>query len=107
MTMYKKEDLGNYRPVRPCAGEGHGADYLECHHMACAAQSGDQAQPARVYERWSCLTNLVSFCDRVTHLGDEEKAADVVIDKPLTSFLTKFSWKCWQPMAWTAALFMG
>lgn len=47
MTIYKKdqkEDLGNYRPARPCAGEGHGADYLECHHMALAGQSGDQAQ---------------------------------------------------------------
>lgn len=34
--------------------------------MACAGQWGDQAQPAWIYERWSCLTNLVSFCDRVT-----------------------------------------
>ena len=26
----------------------------------------------------SCLTNLISFCDKVTHLVDEGKAVDVV-----------------------------
>ena len=26
----------------------------------------------------SCLTNLISFCDQVTHLVDEGKAVDVV-----------------------------
>lgn len=50
--------------------------------MALAEQPGDQEQG--IYEKWSCLTNLVSFCDRVTHVADEEKAADIVIDKPLT-----------------------
>jgi len=27
------------------AGEGYGADHLECHQMACTGQLGDQAQP--------------------------------------------------------------
>ena len=33
------------------AGEAHGADYLECHHMALRGQPGDQTQSARVYQR--------------------------------------------------------
>jgi len=27
------------------------SDHLDCHHMACTGQSGDQAQSAWVYER--------------------------------------------------------
>ena len=33
------------------AGEGCGADQLECHHMARTGQPGDEAQSARVYEK--------------------------------------------------------
>ncbi|GAB0179547.1 mitochondrial enolase superfamily member 1 [Grus japonensis] len=79
---YKKGCEENLREVQACqsdvsAGEGYGADHLECHHVACTGQPGDQAQSAWVHER-SCLTNLISFYDKVTHLVDERKAVDVV-----------------------------
>ncbi|KAK4822645.1 hypothetical protein QYF61_018597 [Mycteria americana] len=43
-------------------GEADGADHPECYHTACR----------------SCLTNLISFYDKLTHLVDEGKAVDVV-----------------------------
>lgn len=69
-----KEDLS----IRPCqsdpgAREGHGADPLECHHIACAGQPGDQAQPAEVCEGRSCLPDLRS-CDKMICLVGEGKA---------------------------------
>ena len=33
------------------AREGYGADHLECHHMTCTGEPGDQAQSAWLYER--------------------------------------------------------
>ena len=47
---------GGSRELQSCqsdlgAGEGYGADHLECHHVACTGQPGDQAQSAWVYER--------------------------------------------------------
>jgi len=44
----------------------------------CVGQWGDQAQPARVHESRSCLTNLISFYDGVTCLGTEGRAVDVM-----------------------------
>ena len=37
------------------AGEGHGADHLDCHHAARTGQPGDQAQSAWIYERFMSL----------------------------------------------------
>jgi len=51
----------------------------------------------------SCLTNLISFCDKVTRLEDEGKAVDVVyldLVRPLTPFHTTFSWRDCLLMAW-------
>ena len=56
----------------------------------------------------SCLTNLVSFHDQVTHLVDEGKAVDVVylvFSKALTLFLTASSWRNQLPMVWMGVLF--
>jgi len=55
--------------------------------MAYTGEPGDQAQPAWVHEIRSCLSNLISFCDKVTCLVDEGKAGDVVyldLVNPLT-----------------------
>ena len=52
----------------------------------------------------SCLTNLISFYDKVTRLVDEGKAVDVVyLDstvKPLTLSTTTSSWRSWLPVVW-------
>lgn len=55
-----------------------------------------------------CLTSLISFYGRVTHLGDEEKAVDIVYPdfvKLLTAFPTAFSQRSWELIAWTDELF--
>jgi len=44
----------------------------------------------------SCLTNLTSFYDQVTHLVDEGKAVDVIyldFSKALMLFPTASSWR--------------
>jgi len=60
-----------------CAGESYGADHLVCHHVAHTGQPGDQGQHGFMKVR-SCLTNLISFHDKVTHLVDDGKAVHVV-----------------------------
>jgi len=44
----------------------------------------------------SCLTNLISFCDQMTHLLDEEKSEAVsawTFVRPLTLFPRESSWR--------------
>ena len=48
----------------------------------------------------SCLTNLISFYDRVTCLVGESKAVDVVYLGFDKAFDTTFSWRSWLPMVW-------
>jgi len=58
----------------------------------------------------SCLTNLISFYDQVTHLVDEGKAVDVIyldLVRPMTLFPTVSSWRNWLPMVWMGLLFAG
>lgn len=80
-------ELHSFQPEASAREDYHGGDSLECHPMACAGQSWEQAQPAQVwapFPKWcsssirSCLTILISFCGKVTHLADEGKAIDVV-----------------------------
>ena len=60
------------------SGEDYGAIHPECAHWACGGQPGDQAHQHGFMKGRSCLTNLISFYDQVTHLVDEEKAVDVI-----------------------------
>jgi len=58
----------------------------------------------------SCLTNLISFYDKVMHLVDEGKAVDVVyldFSKALTPFPTAFSSRNWLLLLWTGVRFVG
>ena len=71
------------------AGEGYGADLLECRHTAHTGQPGDRAQSARVHES----PVLISFYDKVTRLVDVvylafSKAFDTVSHSLLLEKLT-------------------
>ena len=61
------------------AREGYGADQPECHHMARIGDS-QVIRPSQhgFMKGRSCLTNLISFYDKVTRLVDEGKAVDIV-----------------------------
>lgn len=58
----------------------------------------------------SCLTNVISFCDRVIHLVDEGRTVDVVyldFSKAPGSVSHSILLGKLQPMAGTGALFAG
>ena len=70
-----KEDLGNYRPVSLTSVPG---EVMEGGLMACAVQLGIRSSQHGFMKGRSCLTSLISFCDRMTSLVDEGKAVEVV-----------------------------
>ncbi|PKU40252.1 rna-directed dna polymerase from mobile element jockey-like [Limosa lapponica baueri] len=78
MPIHKKgpqDDLGNSRPVSVTLVSGKVMEHIILSYVAHEGHPGNQAQPARGR---SCLTNLISFCDKVTRLVGEGKAVDVV-----------------------------
>ncbi|KAK4815639.1 hypothetical protein QYF61_005201 [Mycteria americana] len=100
----RKEDLGNYRPISLTLWWGSAITW-HVHNNQVIRPSQHGFMKGR-----SCLTNLISFYDKVTRLVDEEKAVDVVYQtllKPFTPFPTAFSWRNWLLMAWTGVLFAG
>lgn len=56
----------------------------------------------------SSLTNIISFCDRVTRSVDDGKAVSVVNVDINIAFYTisqMLSWRNWLPLTWAGALF--
>ncbi|GAB0190286.1 mitochondrial enolase superfamily member 1 [Grus japonensis] len=82
-SIYKngwKEDLGNYRPVSLNLVPGK---FMEQIILSAITQHVQDTQVIRPSQHGfmkvrSCLTNLISFYDKVTCLMDEGKAVDVV-----------------------------
>jgi len=75
-----REDPGNYRPVGLTSVPGKTMEMIilgtsERHLKNKAVIRHSQHGFAKGK---SCLTNLISFYDKVTHVGDEGKAVDVV-----------------------------
>ncbi|PKU31077.1 rna-directed dna polymerase from mobile element jockey-like [Limosa lapponica baueri] len=81
--IYKKgwkEDLGNYKPVSLTLVLGKVMEQIILSTIRRYIQDNQtirQSQHGFMKSR-SCLTNLISFYDKVTHLVDEGKAVDVV-----------------------------
>ncbi|GAB0179491.1 mitochondrial enolase superfamily member 1 [Grus japonensis] len=83
MPIYKKgqkEDLRNYRPVSLISVPGKVMEQIILIAITRNVQDNQVTRPSQHGFRKgrSCLTNLISFYDKMTCLGDEGKAVDVV-----------------------------
>ncbi|KAK4815508.1 hypothetical protein QYF61_003066 [Mycteria americana] len=81
--IYKKgwkEDLGNYRPVSLTSVLGKLMEQIILSAITWHVEDNQGIKPSQHGFRKGrfCLTNLISFYDKVTRLMDEGKAVDVV-----------------------------
>ncbi|KAK4827614.1 LOW QUALITY PROTEIN: hypothetical protein QYF61_019539 [Mycteria americana] len=76
----RKEDPGNYRPVSLTSVPGKLMEQIILSAITRHLEDNQGIKPRQHGFRKgrSCLTNLISFYDKVTHLVDEGKAVDVV-----------------------------
>ncbi|KAK4816533.1 hypothetical protein QYF61_017734 [Mycteria americana] len=76
----RKEDLGNYRPVSLTSVPGKLMEQIILSAITRHVEDNQGIKPSRHGFRKgrSCLTNLMSFYDKVARLMDEGKAVDVV-----------------------------
>ncbi|KAK4826240.1 hypothetical protein QYF61_006592, partial [Mycteria americana] len=76
----QKEDPGNYRPVSLTSVLGKVMEQIILRAITRHVQDNQVVRPSEheFMKGRSCLTNLISFYDKVTHLVDEGKAVDVV-----------------------------
>ncbi|GAB0207779.1 mitochondrial enolase superfamily member 1 [Grus japonensis] len=83
MPIHKKgwkEDPGNYRPVSLTSVPGKVMEQIILNAITQHVQDNQAIRPSQhgFMKGRSCLTNLISFYDKVTRLVDEGKAVDVV-----------------------------
>ncbi|KAK4830373.1 hypothetical protein QYF61_010468 [Mycteria americana] len=76
----RKEDPGNYRPVSLTSVPGKLMEQIILSAITQHVENNQGIKPSQHGFRKgrSCLTNLISFYDKVTRLVDEGKAVDVV-----------------------------
>ncbi|KAK4816201.1 hypothetical protein QYF61_012666 [Mycteria americana] len=75
-----KEDLGNYRPVSLTSVLGKLMEQIILSAITRHVEDNQGIKPSKhgFMKGRSCLTNLISFCDKDTCLMDEGKVVDVV-----------------------------
>ena len=83
MPIYKKgqeEDPGNYRYVSLTSVPRKVMERSILNVLTAHVQDSQRIRPSQhgFMKGRSCLTNLISFYDQVTHLVDEGKAVDVI-----------------------------
>ncbi|GAB0188088.1 mitochondrial enolase superfamily member 1 [Grus japonensis] len=76
----QKEDPGNYRPVSLTLVPGKVMEQIILSAIMQHVQDNQVIRPSRhgFMKGRSCLSNLISFYDKVTHLVDEGKAVNIV-----------------------------
>ncbi|KAK4828839.1 hypothetical protein QYF61_000896 [Mycteria americana] len=76
----RKEDPGNYRPISLTSVPGKLMEQVILSAITRHVENNQGIKPSQHGFRKgrSCLTNLISFYDKVTRLVDEGKAVDVV-----------------------------
>ncbi|KAK4810275.1 LOW QUALITY PROTEIN: hypothetical protein QYF61_015305 [Mycteria americana] len=79
MPIYKK-DLENYRPVSLTSVPGKLMEQFILSALNRHVQANQGIRPSQhgFMKGRSCLTNLISFYDKVTHLVDEGEAVDII-----------------------------
>ncbi|PKU43589.1 rna-directed dna polymerase from mobile element jockey-like [Limosa lapponica baueri] len=76
----QKDDPGNYRPVSLTSVPGKVMEQIILSAIMQCVKDTQAIRPSQhgFMRGRSCLTNLISFYDKVTRLVDEGKAVDVV-----------------------------
>ena len=121
--IYKEvpeEDLGNYRPVRLTLVPGKIVEKIILSEITWRVWDNWGIRPSQhgFMKGRSCLANLISFYDGVTHLVDEGKAADVIYLDFSKAFDTvshsspaasshSFSWRSCSPWLGKVHSFLG
>jgi len=83
MPIYKKgwkEDPGNYRPVSLTSVPGKVMERFILSALTGHVKDNQGIRPSQhgFLKSRSCLTNLISFCNKVTRLVDDRRAVDVI-----------------------------
>ncbi|GAB0175652.1 mitochondrial enolase superfamily member 1 [Grus japonensis] len=102
-----KEDPGSYRPVSLTLVPGKVMEQIILSAITWHVQDNQVIRPSQhgFMKGRSCLTNLISFYDKVTHLVDEGKAVDIVYLDFSKAFDIAFSWRNWLLTAWMGVHF--
>jgi len=115
IPIYKKgqkEDPGNYRPVSLTSVPGRVMEQIIWSAITWHTQDNRVIRPSQhaFMKGRSCLTNLISFYDKVTHVVEEGKAVDIVyldFSKAIDNISCSIVLEKLAAHAWTSVLLAG